>query len=145
MNQEQLAAAWVDSRCAPLYVWRIPRSPDTTELKAALSAIQTWVKTLDAPYGWITDPRALEVEVIAQQRSLLAEHLRIVAPKSELYCAGMSMLITNPVLRGVATAVGWMTPYSFPTAFHGSYAEADLWVRQQLQLRGAVLVPRAPG
>lgn len=137
-----LEAAWVDTRCAPLYVWRIPPSPDAASLQAALHGIQQWVKTLDGPYGWIVDASELRVDIVATHRKALADHMRIVAPFSRKYCAGMSVLVTNPMFRQVATAVGWLTPWAFPTAFHASLSEADAWVREQLQAQGVGLVPR---
>ena len=136
--------AWVDERAAPLYVWRLPASPSTAEIEEALHAIQRWVKTLDGPYGWINDPRGLRVRVLATHRALLGEHLRVVGPEALRWCAGMGTIVSSPTIRGVGTAGGWITPYTFPTKWCGSLAEAWPWVRERLEERGVHGVPERP-
>jgi hypothetical protein len=141
---ERVEHEWVDERAAPLYVWRIPPAPSTPEIEEALAAIQRWVATLDEPYGWINDPRGLQIRVVATHRALLAEHLKIVAPEAERWCAGMATIATSSAIRGVGTAVGWVTPYGFPTKWCGSLDEAWPWVRERVMERGGPPIPSAP-
>ena len=138
----ELERAWVDTKLAPLYVWRIPPQPTTEELISSLQIIHEWVSALDRPYGWINDPRALSLQVIAMQRKILADHLRIVEPYSVRWCAGMSTIVTHGLIRGAAVAVGWLVPYAFPTAFHEEYGEAEHWVRERMLARG-LTAPRS--
>lgn len=127
-----LEHAWVETYRRHVYVWRIPPAPSDGELREAVAAIQVWVKTLDAPYGWVNDPRGLRISVVASHRQLLAEHLRIVGPYSKRWCAGMASIVPNPILRGAGTAIGWMTPYTFPTYWCSTMDDALTWVNAKM-------------
>jgi len=137
---------WVDDRGAPIYVWRIPPGPSTQDLSEALAAIRLWVPTLDGPYGWINDTRELSATVVASQRKLLTDHLSLVEPFAQRWCAGMATVVTNQAVRGVGTAIEWMVPHKWPTGYFTTIREAWPWVHGQLANKGvrAMLTP-APG
>lgn len=135
---------WVDERAAPLYLWRVPPEPSSEALGEALEAIQAWVPGLDGPYGWINDPRHLRVRVVASQRKMVAEHLRVVQSHAGRWCAGMATIVTHPAIRGIGTAVGWVTPYRFPVEWCADLEEAWTWARERLMDRGVQSVPSVP-
>jgi hypothetical protein len=135
---------WVDERAAPLYLWRVPPEPSTEALTESLAAIRHWMPTLDGPYGWINDPRHLRIAVIASQRKMLAEHLREVQLHASRWCAGMATIVSHPAIRGIGTAVGWVTPYPFPIEWCADLDEAWTWTRKRLLERGAEGVPSVP-
>lgn len=118
-----------------MFIWRIPEEPTPEELSDSLAAIQSWIRDLDHPYGWINDSSRLRIQVVASLRKQLAEHLKIVEPQSSRWCAGMATIALSPLIRGVGTAVGWLTPYAFATHYCESEATAIEWVAQRLAER----------
>ncbi len=130
-----LVHSWVARIDRQLYVWCVPPEPTTLDLEQALAAIRAWIRELDEPYGWITDPRNLRMSTVASQRRILVDHLRAVEPYSRRYCAGMATVVTNPLVRGIGTAVAWLYDYPFPVAYAGTMDEAEGWARAHLATR----------
>lgn len=135
---------WVDERAAPLYLWRVPPEPTSEALAESLAVIRQWMPSLDQPYGWINDPRNLRIAVVASQRKLLADHLEQVRLHASRWCAGMATIVTHPAIRGIGTAVGWVTPYPFPIEWSANLEHAWGWTRQRLLDEGVAGVPSVP-
>ncbi len=126
---------WVDQIDHQFYLWRVPPEPTTRDLEHALGAIQSWIQDLDEPYGWVTDPRNLRIVTVASQRKIIVEHLHAVESYSSRYCAGMATVVTNPMVRGIGTAIAWLYDYPFPVTYAATLDEAVGWVRVRLDAR----------
>lgn len=129
---DHLSHPWIEELGNHVYVWRVPAEPTTEELASALKAIRHWIVQLDEPYGWVNDPRALRLATIALERKMVADHLRVVEPYSVRFCKGMCTIVSNPLIRGIGTAIGWLYAYPFPVAYEPSEKAALSWVYAQM-------------
>ena len=53
----------------------------------------------------------------------------------------MATIVSHPAIRGIGTAVGWVTPYRFPVGWCADLDEAWSWTREHLVDRGVDGVP----
>jgi hypothetical protein len=78
----------------------------------------------------------------AQVRNDIAKKLAVAYGKAGHRVAGVSHVIVSPLVRGVVTAVHWLSPAPFPTHVADNLHESVSWARgilefQKSQLRAA--------
>lgn len=81
-------------------------------------------------YGLIFDASKVG-NVPPQVRKLYAEFLNKNAADFERLCKGVGFVITSAAVRGMLTAVLWLTDLPFPYKIVGSSEEAEAWLRDQ--------------
>lgn len=86
------------------------------------------------PYAIVLDNRSAG-PVSPTQRAIIAEHMRLHAPRTSARCAGTALVFESPVLRGALTAILWLRPPVTVTKVFGSLDEAITWARERLDAR----------
>lgn len=82
-------------------------------------------------YGTILDASAAG-RTPPMQRQKQATWLKERAATLKQNQVGTAFIITNPIIRGVLTAIMWIQPMPNPHAVVGSRAEALAWVTKRL-------------
>lgn len=98
------------------------------DLQAAIDAVDTWVARRE-PFGIVVNTLSSE-PMNSQQRKVMAEALERNATP---LIRGCGVAISSPLIRGVFTALTWISPPQFPTRVFPRVEEAEAWVRAQLQ------------
>jgi hypothetical protein len=71
----------------------------------------------------------------AQVRNDVAKKLAVAYGKAGHRVAGVSHVIASPLVRGLVTAVHWLSPAPFPTHVADSIHECVSWLRAILKLQ----------
>ena len=127
---------WVDSTRAPLYVLNFPASTTDDELVACCTAREAWADRARYPVAWVIDLSAIRTAT-ARQRQIFATHLGRVERHNITYNRGASLIVPNPVLRGVVTAVFWIKAPRFPYRLFANRSEGVRWAQEQLKADGS--------
>lgn len=123
---------WIDCSEAPLFVWHIANGDNEEELRACLAIREQWAEKNTERFAWVIDLQALRGGS-ARQRQLLAAHLEKLREYNRKYNVGCALVVPNPIVRGLVTAVFWISPPTFPTRFFATWEEGKAWARQQLR------------
>ena len=73
----------------------------------------------------------------AKQRKMFSEAEARMQPRDKLFCVGTAVALTAPVIRGVVTAIYWLTPRVYPYTRCKTAAEASTWAERVLRDRWA--------
>jgi hypothetical protein len=65
-------------------------------------------------------------------RNALAEHLKRFHEFGVRWNVGSALIVPNPWLRGLVTAVTWLSPPKFPYRLCSEPIEAERWAKKQL-------------
>lgn len=122
---------WIDSSRAPLFQWNLPAAAEDDELEACLKAREDWALVAKYPCAWVVDLRHL-LGVPATQRRLFAEHLKHFEPHDIAYNRGSALVIPNSMVRGIVTAVFWLSPPKFPNKAFDTREAALSWAAERL-------------
>ena len=125
---------WILVEGAPLYVMRFPSQTTDQELRGLIEAREHWARECRHTHAWLVDLSAVE-KVPASQRRMFGEHLREMRPCDIRYNAGSGIVVGSPIVRGILTAVFWITPPEFPHSVHKYVDDARDWCRAQLARR----------
>ncbi len=69
----------------------------------------------------------------AIERKMITDGVGATSNYYRNYVAGWSDVLHNPFIRGVITAILWVSPPVYPHKVHVSLAEAEVWCRAQLE------------
>ena len=83
------------------------------------------------PYALLFDMREAGIPT-ASQRQRLAQHMKNNERSIQDTIRGMALVATNPVLRGVVTAVCWLARPSIPYRVVADEDEGVRWLQEQL-------------
>jgi len=122
---------WFSNDLMPIYRWTFPSEATDEELRASLRAREDWAICVRYPMVWVIDLSNV-TKAPATQRKALAEHLKRFGELSARWYAGSSLIVPSPWLRGVVTAVTWLSPPKFPYQLFSKPIEAERWAREQL-------------
>ena len=67
-----------------------------------------------------------------QQRAMMVALSKETAAKSAQYVVCACVVITNPLARGVVTAINWVSPPTFEQKFLATVEEAEAWAIRRL-------------
>lgn len=123
---------WLDDRRAPLYVVTYPVERTDPDVRAAHADIERIYRETNEPVAWVVDASNVS-SAPATQRKIVAEHEERVRPFARRRAAGLALVITNAFVRGIFTAVTWMTPLKYPHKIFGDRESAIAWARDQLR------------
>ncbi len=124
---------WISNEKKPVYRWTFPVEATDEELAACIRARDAWVGRAHYVFAWVIDLTHV-AKAPATQRKALAEHLKSCEAFSERWNAGSALIVPNAWLRGVVTAVFWVSPPKYPTRVFSDAAQAERWARHQLAL-----------
>jgi hypothetical protein len=88
--------------------------------------------------AWVIDLSNV-TEAPATQRKVLAENIKRYEEFSERRNAGSALIVPSTWLRGLMTAVFWISPPQYPHQAFSEPLEAERWARKQLATRLAEL------
>lgn len=71
-----------------------------------------------------------------KQRRKQAEWLKSNAEMLRMYSLGTAFVITSPLVRGMLTAILWITPMPAPHTVVATYGEAERWAIGRLRDKG---------
>ncbi len=122
---------WISNELKPLYRWTFPSEATDEDLAACIRAREDWVRRARYPFAWIIDLSNVS-SAPATQRKTLAEHLKSCETFSARWNAGSALVVPSAWLRGLTTAVFWVSPPKYPTELFSNVTEAERWANKQL-------------
>jgi hypothetical protein len=141
---------WLDVSAYPILVVRYPADANSPEAAAQVDefyeAFYVWATTRQAPYTVIADTSMIERIPSAVVRAAVARgEARTAAFEAQLN-KGTAVVVVNDFTRGVATAVYWLSPPTYPTRLFATFDNALAWILTQLDAAGLqrpATLPRA--
>jgi hypothetical protein len=112
------------------------------EFKRAVTQLSGYTRRGQA-YGTILDAREA-TRPTPLQRGFAAERQRLDADYSRRWLRGSAIVVSNPVLVGVVTAINWVFPPPYPQKIFASWPAAEAWIAEQLSPGHAASPPRTP-
>jgi len=129
---------WFSNDLMPIYRWTFPSEANDEELSACLVAREDWAIRARYYNAWVIDMSNI-ASAPATQRKALAEHNKRFGELNERWYAGSALIVPSPWLRGVVTAVTWISPPKFPYQLFSEPIEAEHWAKKQLAAKLAEL------
>jgi len=122
---------WVSHQHVPIYAWTFPSETSDEELKAFARAREDWAQRARYPVAWVVDLSNI-AKANAKQRKLFAEHLKRFEAHDVQWNGGSALIVPSAWLRGLVTAVFWISPPKFPHQVFAKRADALQWAQNQL-------------
>lgn len=110
----------------PVYEIRFLAGATDDDVRSFAAVREEWMSKAKYPVSWVVDLTNLKA-VSASQRRLFAEHLARFEPHDVAYNRGSAIVVPNAFLRGIMTAVFWVTTPKFPHRAFESAEEARAW------------------
>jgi hypothetical protein len=129
---------WISNDDMPLYRWTFPEEGTDEELHACLEARERWARRAHYHVAWVINLSHI-TKASATQRQAFGEHLKRFEEFNVRWNAGSALIVPSGWLRGLVTAVFWITPPKFPNKLFSEPLEAEAWAKAQLaaKLRAA--------
>jgi hypothetical protein len=128
---------WISNDIMPIYRWTFPKEGTDEELGACFRAREDWASSAQYPVAWVIDLSNI-IKAPATQRKAFAEHLKRFEHNAR-WNAGSALIVPNAWLRGLVTAVFWLSPPKFPNKLFSRASEAESWAKAQLEAKPAEL------
>ncbi len=122
---------WISNDLMPIYRWTFPAEATDEELSACLRAREDWAVFARYPMAWVIDLSNV-TKAPATQRRAFAEHLKRFEEFSARWNTGSALIVPSGWLRGLVTAVFWISPPKFPYQLFSGPIEAERWAKKQL-------------
>lgn len=129
---------WISNRRMPIYRCTFPAAATTDELQGFFHARDVWAARVRYHFAWVFDLSKI-TKAPATHRKALAEHIKRHEEFSARWNAGAALVVPSPWLRGLVTAVFWVSPPKYPHETFAETLEAERWARKQLDRRLAEL------
>lgn len=129
---------WVSHKHVPIYEWAFPAEATDEELTAFFRAREEWATRAHYPVAWVVELSNL-TKANAKQRRMFAEHLKRFERHDVLWNAGSALVVPSGWLRGLVTAVFWLSPPKFPNQAFAKRSDALEWAQLQLDVKIAEL------
>ena len=127
---------WVSHQHLPIYEWTFPAEASDEQLLTFIEAREDWAERAHYPVAWVVELSNL-TKANAKQRRIFAEHLKRFEGHDMLWNGGSALIVPSGWLRGLVTAVFWISPPKFPHQAFATRSDALEWA--QLQLDAKVL------
>ncbi len=129
---------WLSNDLMPLYRWTFPSEATDEELRACFRAREDLATRARYYTAWVIDMSNI-ARAPATQRKMLAEHLKRFGELSVRWYVGSALIVPSPWLRGLVTAVTWLSPPKFPYQLFSESLAAESWAKKQLAAKLAEL------
>lgn len=126
---------WVDSSLAPLYRVTFPASGSDAKLLAYCRAVESWSAQVSYPVGWLMDLSHV-AEVSAHQRAIFAKYMRGMEAFDRRCTQGTALILSSALMRGVVTAIFWLSNPPFQHRTFAMPGEGLVWLREVLHEAG---------
>ena len=127
---------WVSHRHVPIYEFTFPPEASDEELAAFVRAREEWATRAHYPVAWVVQLSNL-TKANAKQRRTFAEHLKRFEHHDVQWNAGSALIVPSGWLRGLVTAVFWISPPKFPHQAFAKRSDALEWAQLQLDAKVA--------
>ena len=135
---------WVSHRHVPIYEWTFPDKSSDEELARFVQAREDWATRAHYPVAWVVELSNL-TRATATQRRAFAEHLKRFEAHDVLWNAGSALIVPSGWVRGLVTAVFWISPPKFPHQAFATRTDALEWAQLQLDAKLAEYSALAQG
>ena len=125
---------WVSHRHVPIYEWTFPSEASDDELAAFVQAREDWATRAQYPVAWVVELSNLR-KANAKQRRTFAEHLKRFEAHDVRWNGGSALIVPRAWLRGLVTAVFWISPPKFPHQAFAKRSDALEWAQMQLDAK----------
>jgi hypothetical protein len=125
---------WFSNDLMPIYRWTFPEEGTDDELSACFRAREDWGARAQYPVAWILDLSNI-ITAPATQRKAFGAHLKRFEEHNVRWNAGSALIVPNAWLRGLVTAVFWISPPKFPNKFFSEPVAGERWAKKQLETR----------
>lgn len=125
---------WVSHDLIPIYRWAFPKETTDEQLDAFVQAREDWATHAEYPVAWVVDLSNI-TKASATQRKVFAEHLKRFEEHDVRWNAGSALIVPAGWLRGVVTAVFWISPPRFPNKIFAGPFEGRSWAKRQLEAK----------
>lgn len=119
-----------DSRWPRVYLKWPAGALSSAEFERVVLQLSSYARR-GQPYVTILDAR-VAARPTPLQRSFAAERQRLDADYSRRWLRGSAIIVSNPLLVGVVTAINWVFPPPYPQKIFASPAAAEAWADGQL-------------
>ena len=106
---------WVSHKHVPIYEWTFPPETSDEDLEAFVRAREDW----------------------ATQRRMFGEHLKRFERHDVQWNGGSALVVPRAWLRGLVTAVFWISPPKVPHQAFAKRTDALQWAQLQLDAKVA--------
>lgn len=104
------------------------------DLRSALDAVTHWLlKEVDGLFGFIADMRR-PLGLSARQRSMLAEAEKTYKHVDRAFNAAQAVVVQSTLMRGVLTAIYWISPPVYPVKVSATLDDAYGWLDVHMKL-----------
>jgi hypothetical protein len=131
-----------DERYDPLFYIAYPAPFTDEDFKPLLDRVDALLDR-GTPFAWINDGRTPYLPN-AVQRDLVARHQKQRADDYRRLVPGVAMVLTNPAVRGVMTAIAWLNPFPFPVKTFETLDDSETFLRNALHLPPGNLLAADP-
>lgn len=128
------AHPWLSEPAPSLFYQHIPPAFSDADLEGFLVVLEALVAAQRAPFAWVVIADAM-ISTSAKQRKMFSEGEARMQAQDKRYCAGTAIVLTSSMIRGVMTAIYWLTPPVYPYTLCANEQQADAWAREQLAAR----------
>mgnify|MGYP001553998302 FL=1 len=125
---------WVQHRNMPIYEWTFPAKVADDELVAFAKAREDWAARAQYPVAWVVELSNI-TKATATQRRMFADHLKRFEEHDVQWNAGSALVVPSGWIRGLVTAVFWLSPPKFPNQAFARRADAYAWAQHQLDAK----------
>mgnify|MGYP001821583310 FL=1 len=125
---------WVQHSNMPIYEWTFPPKATDDELVAFAKAREEWAARANYPVAWVVELSNIS-KATATQRRMFADHLKRFEPHDVEWNAGSALVVPSGWIRGLVTAVFWLSPPKFPNQVFAKRSDAFAWAQYQLEAK----------
>jgi len=129
---------WISNDDMPLYRWTFPEETTDEELRACLEARERWATRAHYHVAWVIDLSKI-TKASATQRQAFGQHLKRFEEFNVRWNVGSALIVPKAWLRGLVTAVFWISPPAFPNKLFSDPLDAEDWAKAQLAAKLAEL------
>ncbi len=83
------------------------------------------------PYVVIHDARRA-ARPTPKQRAFAADRQKIDTEVARKWLRGVALVVSNPLIAGVVTAINWIAPAPYPQKTFSNIADAEAWAAERL-------------
>lgn len=128
----------LDTSTWPLVVVTFHREPTDDDIHAMFAAYEGCYARAE-PFHVVNDGLRIATAPNAAQRRLIADKAREHGPMSRQWVVGSATVVENPVMRGVVTALNWLTAPAYAHTICATLPEAIQVAVRALGERGIQL------
>jgi hypothetical protein len=123
---------WILSTKDRIFEMRMPPYNTDEEVDAFCKAHVEWARKNQCPHAHVFDMRDA-LSLTATQRRRYAQHVIDMDPLDTRWNRGVAFIADNPIVRGIITAVFWISPPPFPYRVFRTPTEGREWLKSQLK------------